>query len=66
MAFIIKKRSKYYELVENKRVNWVHKRKLLYYMWLHLSIPQYIIIKYNITDDNIQRLKQKHQYLKII
>ena len=35
-------------------------------MGLHLIIPLSIIEKYNISDDNITRLKLKYQDLKII
>ncbi len=66
MAFIIKKRWKYFELVENKRINWVHRRKLLYYMGTKLIIPISVIDKYKISTDNIARLKLKYQYLMII
>ena len=65
MVFIIKKRWKYYELVENQRIDWVHKRRLLHYMGLKLSIPISVIDKYKISADNIARLKLKYQYLKI-
>ena len=65
MAFIIKKRWKYFELVQNRRVNKKHKRELLFYMGLKLIIPLYIILKYKITVDNIQRLKLKYPSLQI-
>ena len=66
MAFIIKKRSKYFELVDNQRINWVHKRRLLYYMGTKLNIPISIIDKYKISADNIARLKLKYTDLKIV
>ncbi len=66
MAFIIKKRSKYFELVDNQRTNWVHKRRLLYYMGTKLIIPISIISKYKISADNIARLKLKYTDLKIV
>ncbi len=66
MAFIIKKKSKYFELVDNQRINGIHKRRLLYYMGTKLIIPSYIFKKFKISEDNIARLKLKHQYLKII
>lgn len=65
MAFIIKKRWKYFELVENQRINWVHKRKSLYYMGMDLSIPLNIIKKFKISDDNIARLRLKYRDLQI-
>ena len=66
MAFIIKKKGKYFELVENKRINWIHKRRLLYYMGTKLIIPSSILEKFKISDDNIARLKLKYQYLVIM
>ena len=66
MAFIVKKKWKYFELIDNQRVNWVHKRRLLYYMGTKLIIPSSIIDKFKITADNISRLKLKYQYLKIV
>ena len=65
MVFIIKKKGKYFELVENKRINWIHKRILLYYMGTKLIIPLSIIDKFKISEDNIARLKLKYQYLTI-
>jgi hypothetical protein len=66
MAFIILKKWKYFELVQNKRINGKHKRELLFYMWTKLIIPSSIITKFKITVDNIARLKLKYQYLKIV
>jgi len=66
MAFIIKKRWKYFELVDNQRVNWVHKRRLLYYIGTKLIIPISIIDQYKISADNISRLKLKYSDLKIV
>ena len=66
MAFIIKKKGKYFELVENKRINWIHKRRLLYYMGTKLIIPSSILEIFKISDDNIARLKLKYQYLVIM
>ena len=66
MAFIIQKQWKYFELVDNKRINWIHKRRLLYYMGTKLIVPSYIFKKFKISEDNIARLKLKHQYLQIV
>lgn len=65
MAFIIRKKWKYFELVENRRINGIHKRRLLYYMGTKLIIPSSILGKFKISDDNLARLKLKHQYLTI-
>ena len=66
MAFIVKNKWKYFELVRNTRFKGKHKRELLYYMGNTLSIPNEIVIKFKISDENITRLKSKYKNLEII
>ncbi len=66
MAFIVKNKWKYFELVRNVRFKGKHKRELLHYMGRTLSIPNEIILKFRITTENITRLKSKYENLKII
>jgi hypothetical protein len=63
MAFIIKNKGKYFELVKNVRINWKHKRVLLFYMGIDLIIPKKIIQKYKITSHNINNIKKKYPTL---
>ena len=65
MAFIIKKRWKYFELVPNTRKDGKHQREQLYYMGKILYIPEDIVCKFKISSENIQRLKFKYNTLKI-
>ena len=60
MAFIIKNKWKYFELVRNIRNDWKHKREMLFYMGTELKIPRSIILEKNISHTNIQQLKKKH------
>ncbi len=66
MAFIVKNKWKYFELVRNIRLDGKHKRELLYYMGSTLLIPNEVIIKFKITAENITRLKSKYKDLTII
>ena len=66
MAFIVKNKWKYFELVRNVRIKNKHTRELLFYMGIHLLIPQDIITKFKITADNIKRLQSKYSDLRII
>jgi len=66
MAFIVKNKWKYFELVRNIRLKGKHKRELLFYMGSTLSIPNKIVMKFKITNENITRLKSKYKSLEII
>jgi hypothetical protein len=65
MAFIVKNKNRYYELVRNIRVDGKVKRQTLYYMGKELTIPYEIIEKHHISDDNIDVLQAKYFKLKI-
>jgi hypothetical protein len=66
MAFIVKSKNRYYELVRNIRVDGKTKRQSLYYMGKELTIPYSIIEKLDISDKNIENLLVKHPSLNII
>ena len=65
MAFIVKNRWKYFELVRNIRKEGKHKRELLFYMGTTLHIPKSIILEKKISTTNIEQLKIKHPSLII-
>ena len=46
--------------MRNVRKNGKHTRELLHYMGSDLKIPMHIIMKYEISDNNIQKMKSKY------
>ena len=51
--------------MRNVRDKEKHNRELLYYMGKNLDIPEEVIIQFQITSENIQRLKLKHPSLEV-